>query len=113
MSISAKKRHVYIAFRKSISDYDCFNKILEFISEECEKRKFFFESYKLFYTRAITSLKWRFDYLFFKTEKVKMDLVLDKLCKNLVNVIQETFTKKYYIVRISQTKRGHIYFIII
>ena len=42
-----------------------------------------------------------------------MDLVLDKLCKNLVNMIQETFTKKYYIVRISQTKRGHIYFIII
>ena len=40
MSISPKKRHVYIAFRKSISDYDRFNKILEFISEEWEKKIF-------------------------------------------------------------------------
>ena len=41
-----------------------------------------------------------------------MDLVLDKLCENFVDVIQETFTKKYYIVRISQSKIGHIYLII-
>ena len=41
-----------------------------------------------------------------------MNLVLDKLCKNLIDVIQETFTKKYYIVRISQSKRGDIYLII-
>ena len=41
-----------------------------------------------------------------------MGLVLDKLCENLVDVIQETFTKKYYIVRISRSKRGHIYLII-
>ena len=41
-----------------------------------------------------------------------MDLVLDKLCENLVDVILETFTKKYYMVRISQSKRGHRYLII-
>ena len=38
-----------------------------------------------------------------------MDLVLDELCENLVDVIHETFTKTYYIVRISQSKRGYIY----
>ena len=41
-----------------------------------------------------------------------MDLVLDKFGENLVDVIQETFTKMYYIVRISQSKRGHVYLII-
>ena len=30
-----------------------------------------------------------------------MDLVMDKLCQNLVDIIHEMFTKKYYIVRIS------------
>ena len=49
------KRYVHVAFRKSISDYDCFDKILEFISEEWEKRKFFFEGYELIYPRLITS----------------------------------------------------------
>ena len=40
-----------------------------------------------------------------------MDLVLAKLCENLVDVIQETFTKKYYIAGITQSKRRHIYLI--
>ena len=71
MYISQKKGQVHVAFRKSISDYDCFDKILEFISEEWEKRKFFFEGYELIYHRLITSLKWRFDYLIFKKEKGK------------------------------------------
>ena len=38
--------------------------------------------------------------------------MLDKRFENLVEVIQETFNKKYYIVRIYQSKRGHIHFII-
>ena len=42
-----------------------------------------------------------------------MDLVLDKLCENLVDIIHETFTKKYYVVPISQSKRGYIYLIVI
>ena len=65
MSIFLKKRHVHIAFQKQISDHDCFDKILEFISKESEDRKLFFERYELIYPRLITSLKWRFDYVFF------------------------------------------------
>ena len=71
MYISPRKRHGHIAFRKSISDYDYFDKILEFILEEWEKRKFFFQGYELIYPRLTTSLKWAFDYLIFKKEKVK------------------------------------------
>ena len=41
--IISEKRHAHIGFRKSISDYDCLDKILELISEEWEKRNFFFE----------------------------------------------------------------------
>ena len=41
-----------------------------------------------------------------------MDFVLDKLREKLVDVIHETFIKKYYIVRISQSKRGHMYLIV-
>ena len=37
-----------------------------------------------------------------------MEAVLEKFYKNLVDVIYETFMRKYYIVRISQSKRGHI-----
>ena len=102
-----KKKNVHIAFQKSISDYDCFDKIIELISDEWEKRKIFFEGYELMHLRLITSLKWRFDY-FSKRKKEKMDLVLDKLYENLVDV-HEMFIKKYYIVRISQSKRGNIY----
>ena len=71
MYISPKKRHVPITFRKSISDYGCFDKILEFISREWGKNFFFFEAYELIYPRLITSLKLLFDYLIFKKEKVK------------------------------------------
>ena len=61
----SKKRHVHIAFQKPISHHDCFDKILEFIPKESEERKLFFEGYELIYPRLITSLKWRFDYVFF------------------------------------------------
>ena len=45
-------------------------------------------------------------------EKRKMESVLKKMCENMVDVIQETFTRKYYLVKISQSKSGHIYFIV-
>ena len=38
--------------------------------------------------------------------------VLEKLCNKIVDVIYKTFTKKCYLVNISQSKKGHIYLII-
>lgn len=39
--ISNKKRHVHIVFKKAFYDYDCLDKILDFISKEWGKRGFF------------------------------------------------------------------------
>ena len=43
-----------------------------------------------------------------KMEKQQI-VVLEKLCNKIVDAINETFTKKYYFVEISQSKIGHIY----
>lgn len=51
--------------------------------------------------------------MFILKRKKKMvknhSVVLENLCDKIVDVVGETFTKKYYLVKISQTKRGHIY----
>ena len=75
---------------------------------------------KIFFFRVMNSyiLDWQLLLIgvlttcFSKRKKEKMDLVLDKRYENLVDVIHETFTKKYYIVRIPQSKRGQIYLIV-
>ena len=41
-----------------------------------------------------------------------MESVLEKMYKNIVDVIHETVTQKYYLVRISQSNLGHIYLIV-
>ena len=41
-----------------------------------------------------------------------MNNALENLCEKIVDVIQETFTKKYYFIKISQSKNGHIYLIV-
>ena len=37
---------------------------------------------------------------------------LEKMCNKIVDVIYETFTRKYYFVMISQSKKGHVYLIV-
>ena len=41
-----------------------------------------------------------------------MKLVLEKMCEHLEDVIHEMFTRKYYIAKISQSKKDHIYLIV-
>ena len=38
--------------------------------------------------------------------------MLEKLYNKIVDVVYETLTRKYYIVKISQSKKGHIYLIV-
>ena len=38
--------------------------------------------------------------------------ILEQLCDKIVDVIGETFTKKYYYVKISQSKKGHVYLVL-
>ena len=42
----------------------------------------------------------------------KRESVLENLCDKIVDVIHETFTKKYYTIRFSQAKNGNIYLIV-
>ena len=49
---------------------------------------------------------------FFEKKKKKENTVLEKLCNKKVDVINEKFTRKYYFVKISLSKKGHIYLIV-
>lgn len=70
MLLSNKEKHVHITCKIPISDHDSFDKLIGFISDEWEKRKAFFENYKMIYPRLISSLKWKFDYVrFIRKEK--------------------------------------------
>ena len=48
----SKKKNIPIAFEKSFPDYECFDLILKFISDEWKKRKLFFGDYELIYRRG-------------------------------------------------------------
>ena len=56
-----EEKHVHIAFKIPISEYGSFDRLIDFISDKWDKRKIFFEDYKMIYPRLITSLKWKFD----------------------------------------------------
>ena len=45
---------------------------------------------------------------FLKRKKMENN-ALEKLSNKIVDVIYKTFTKKYYLVKISQSRKGHIY----
>ena len=57
---------MHIAFKKPVSEYELFDRLIDFVSNEWEKRKIFFEDYKMIYPGLISSLKWKFDYVFFE-----------------------------------------------
>ena len=60
-------------------------------------------------------MKWKFDYVLFEN-KNKMEkshnVVLENLCDKIIDVVGKTFIKKYYFVKISQSKRGHVYLMV-
>ena len=103
-----KERHAHLAFKLPISDYESFDKMIDFISGHWEKRKVFFDDYQMVYLRLISSIKFTFDYVFF--EKKKRNAKTTKhtrkqLCDKIVDVIGETFIKKYYPVKIFQSQK--------
>ena len=110
--VSRKKRHVHIAFKIPISEYKSFDELIDFISTlstlffEWTKRKIFLFDYKMIYPRFDEMEVWLC--LFWKEKKIMENNVLEKLCHKIVDVIHETFTRKYYFIKISQSKKGHI-----
>ena len=51
-----------------ISEYESFDRLIGFVSNEWEKKKIFFEDYKMIYHRLISSMKWKLDHVFFETK---------------------------------------------
>ena len=45
-------------------------------------------------------------------QKMMEQDILENLCNKIVDVVHKTFIKKYYFVKISQSKLGHIFLII-
>ena len=64
--VSRKKGLVHFAFNKPLSSYSSFDNVIEFVSDEWRKRKFFLTNYEMIYPMPISSLKWKYDYVFFK-----------------------------------------------
>ena len=63
----------------------------------------------------MTSMRWKFDYVLFEKKKEmekSHNVVLENLCDKIIDVVGKTFIKKYYFVKISQSKRGHVYLIV-
>ena len=114
--VSRKKRHVHITFKISISQYESFDELIEFTSNEWQKRKIFFFDYKMIYPRLKSSMRWKFGYSFLRRKKKIMEsIALEKLCNKIIDVIYETFTRKYYFIKMSQSKKQkkvHIYLIV-
>lgn len=55
--IAWKKRHVHFAFKQIIYDYDCFERLMSFVADECEKKKLSITDYRMIYPRCISSIK--------------------------------------------------------
>ena len=107
-----KKKHVHIAFKIPISEYESFDKLIDFLSDEWEKRKIFFEDKKMIY--PLSWLRWNGNLtMSFLREKQKMENnALEKMYNKIVVVIYETFTRKYYFLKTSQSKKEHAYLIV-
>lgn len=80
--VSKKEKHVHIAFRIPLSDYDYFDKVIDLISNEWKRHKIFFNNYEMIYPRLILSTKSKFDYAFLEKEGGKRKLVNDVFVDN-------------------------------
>ena len=48
-----KRRDMHFAFKIPISKYESFDRLTDFISNECENRNIFFDDYKMIYPSLI------------------------------------------------------------
>ena len=60
----------------------------------------------MIYPDLITSLKWKFEYVFFERKaKYGKKKALEKMYNKIVDVIYKTFTRKQYFVKMSQSQK--------
>ena len=66
----------------------------------------------MIYPKLINWWKWRYDYFKKKKENGKWNPREEKPCYKIVDVVYKTFWRKDYFVKLSQSQKGHIYFIV-
>ena len=54
-----KRRDIHFVCKIPISKYESFDRLTDFISNECENRNIFFDDHKMIYPRLISSFKWK------------------------------------------------------
>ena len=108
--VSRKEKLVNFAFESFFSFYD---QLIRFVYVKWEQRRFLM-SYEMVYPRLITSLCWKFDYVFFnewKMQKCEHEL-LDRLVDEFLSAIKEKYSERYYHLQIAKSKSKWIYFVI-
>ena len=108
--VSRKEKLVNFAFESFFSFYD---ELIRFVYVKWEQRRFLM-SYEMVYPRLITSLCWKFDYVFFnewKMQKCEHEL-LDRLVDEFLSAIKEKYSERYYHLQIAKSKSKWIYFVI-
>ena len=70
VSISPKKKLVHFAFKRPYLLIHWHKEILLHVKKQWKKREmFFFSEYEMIFPKLITSLCWRYDYVFFQKKK--------------------------------------------
>ena len=93
--VSRKGRYVHFAFCSPLLSYPFYRALLNFISNKSRHREMLFEDYEI--GNMIM-------YFFPEKNMSRTEETLEKLCNNIVDATNEIFTKKHYIVCISQAK---------
>ena len=105
---------MHLAFKLPISYCNSFVKMIDFVSKHWKKRKIFLMITKWCIRTLYLQLSGNLTASFlWKRKKIRRQQnILDQLCDKIVDAIGETFTKKYYLVKIFQSKKGHVYLVV-
>ena len=108
--VSRKKKHVHIVFKIPISEYGSFDRFY-FGRVGKEKNSFWRLQNNLSLSHNFVEMEiWLC--LFWEESKKMENNAPEKMCNKIVDVIYKTFTRKYYFVKISQSKKGYVYLIV-
>ena len=89
-----------------------YDELIRFVYIKWEQRRFLM-SYEMVYPRLITSLRWKFDYVFFsewKMQKCEHE-ILDRLVDEYLSVVKEKYSERYYHLQITESKSKSTYFV--
>ena len=98
---------VHFGFRQLLLSIPLHKEIVFHVRKKWKEREGFLTNYEMVYPR-LSSLRWRFDYVFFQ-KKEMTETVLEKMCEHIVDVVYENFFPRQFFSKIYQAKNGNIY----